>query len=78
MTNFKITVPPTTEQGSYSTIVSAAGKFGMTAAQEALWDYNSARAHDGLPPLKRMPKGTKYQSIKNTKSTERWIRNMVN
>jgi len=28
--------------------------------QNALWQYNGARAHDGLPPLKCMPKGTKY------------------
>lgn len=31
-----------------------------TLAKSALWDYNSARAHDGLPPLSRMPAGTVY------------------
>jgi hypothetical protein len=27
---------------------------------DALSEYNSARAHDGLPPIKRMPSGTTY------------------
>lgn len=52
---FNVTVPPTSEQGSYVT------KAADRAA--ALWDYNSARAHDGLPPLSRMPAGTKYERI---------------
>ena len=61
----KVTVPPTMEQGSYSTIVDSSGRFGTESiAQKALWDYNSARAHDGLSPLKRMPKGTKYQTMR--------------
>ena len=63
MTRFKVTVPPTMEQGSYTTIVSDGGKFGRTAAQDALQDYNSCRAHDGLPPIRRMPAGTRYKSI---------------
>ena len=63
--NYLVTVPPTMEQGSYKTRVSASGSaFGQTKAQAALQDYNSARAHDGLPPINRMPRGTKYQRIK--------------
>lgn len=58
MARFKVTVPPTMEQGSYVTVVSDG--FRQTAAQAALQDYNSARAHDGLPPIRRMPAGTKY------------------
>jgi hypothetical protein len=53
------TVPPTSEQGSYQGTASAS--YGETLAQSALWDYNSARAHDGLPPLSRMPAGTTYR-----------------
>jgi len=61
MARYKVTVPLTREQGSYSTEVSSGGRFGTeTIAQKALWDYNNARAHDGLPPIKRMPAGTKY------------------
>lgn len=56
---YTVTVPPTTEQGSYKTTVS--GSLYQTMKQEALQAYNSARAHDGLPPLKRMPKGVKYE-----------------
>lgn len=54
----RFTVPPTSEVGSYSGTCSAS--FGETLAQSALWDYNSARAHDGLQPLSRMPAGTIY------------------
>ena len=52
----KVIVPPTMEVGSYSTFVSGNKEF----RKEALQDYNSARSHDGLPPLRKMPKGTKY------------------
>lgn len=58
---YKVTVPPTTEQGSYRTIVSGSALQSYRA--EALQDYNSARAHDGLPPVARMPVGTKYEAI---------------
>lgn len=61
---YQVTVPPTKEQGSYKTIISVAGSI-ETVAEATLWDYNSARAHDGLPPLKRMPKGTRYTRLDN-------------
>jgi catechol-2,3-dioxygenase len=57
-----VTVPPTKEQGS-STFI-AYNNYYETLAQNALWKYNSMRKHDGLPPLKRMPKGTKYERLK--------------
>ena len=59
MVKYKVTVPPTMEQGSYTTIVS-----GLNYRKDALQDYNSCRAHDGLPPLQRMPAGTAYTRIK--------------
>jgi len=59
---YKVSVPRTRGVGSYSSIV--ANKV-TSKEKNALWIYNSAREHDGLPPLKRMPKGTKY--IKQTK-----------
>ena len=54
---WSVRVPPTMEQGSYTTNVS--GSTQAEARANALWDYNSARAHDGLPPVKRLPAGTK-------------------
>lgn len=59
---YDVYVPPTKEQGDYRTVVS--GSYFETYRQEALSDYNSARAHDGLEPLTRMPKGTTYTPIK--------------
>lgn len=62
--NYTVKVPPTAEQGSYQTTVSSSGKWGTeTIAQKALWNYNSARAHDGLAPISRMPSGTTYTPI---------------
>lgn len=61
MTRYIVKVPPTMEQGSYTTSVTTRGGwFNESISKQALRDYNSARAHDGLPPIKRMPKGTKY------------------
>jgi len=57
-TVYTVIVPYTMEQGSYTTRVKST--YYETFRQAALQDYNSARAHDGLPPLKRMPKGTTY------------------
>jgi hypothetical protein len=53
---YVITCPPTREMGSYKTRHCGPK---ATARQHALWDYNSARAHDGLGPVKRLPPGTK-------------------
>jgi hypothetical protein len=58
---YKVKVPPTAEQGSYTTEVK--GSRNQSYRAEALQDYNSARAHDGLPPVKRMPAGTTYCPI---------------
>ena len=61
MKKYIVNVPPTWEQGSYVTIVST--EWDRRYRQLALEDYNSARQHDGLPPIQRMPKGTKYTKI---------------
>ena len=58
MATYKVYVPPTDDMGSYTTIV--ANTQWETKEQQALWDYNNAREHDGLEPLSRMPRGTKY------------------
>ncbi len=66
MARYRVTVPPTMEQGSYVTDVSDG--YHQTIAQAALQDYNGCRAHDGLPPISRMPRGTKYiRLIQKTK-----------
>ena len=61
MNRYQVAVPPTRDQGSYSCIASAS--YMETMKQNALWAYNSARAHDGLPPLSRMPSGTSYKRL---------------
>jgi hypothetical protein len=51
-------VPPTNEMGCYKFKIRTSAT--ETKSQAALWDYNSARAHDGLEPVRRMPNGTIY------------------
>lgn len=62
MKTFTVKVPPTAEQGSYAT--TARASYFQTMRACALQDYNSARAHDGLPPISRMPRGTTYTPSK--------------
>lgn len=57
---YKITVPPTMEMGSYFATVS---DWYTSKSVAALSSYNSARAHDGLKPVKRMPNGTQYNPL---------------
>lgn len=59
---YTVKVPPTREQGSYRTTCSSESHYQSYRA-EALQDYNSAREHDGLPPISRMPAGTSYTPI---------------
>ena len=63
MIRYKVTVPPTRDQGSFSCISSASYMESMK--QNALWAYNSARAHDGQAPLSRMPAGTVYAKVQS-------------
>ena len=60
---YKVTVPPTRDQGSFSCIASAS--YMETMKQNALWSYNHSRAHDGQPPLSRMPAGTVYAKVQS-------------
>lgn len=53
---YVITMPPTAEVGSYKTKHCGSK---AEAREHALWDYNKAREHDGLPPVQRLPAGTK-------------------
>jgi len=34
-----------------------------TMEENALWHYNSSRAHDGLQPLKHLPSGVTFSPI---------------
>jgi len=48
---------PVTDQMSPCQIVGTSSTV-ETASENALWEYNSRRDHDGLPPLARLPRGT--------------------
>ena len=59
---YKVIIPPTNEQGSYKT--TAEDNQHQSARAMALQDYNTCRAHDGLPPVKRLPTGTQFVQIR--------------
>ena len=44
------------DMGSYETVVTASAS--ETLMENLLWDINSAREHDGLRPLSRVPKSS--------------------
>lgn len=60
MAKYSVYIPPTMDQGEGNFICT--DDF-MTVAKDALSDYNSNRAHDGQPPLNRMPNGTTYARL---------------
>jgi len=61
MTNYSVNVPSTMNQGSFQ--YRCNDNYGETYQENALYTYNSARAHDCQAPLKRMPNGTTYTRI---------------
>lgn len=63
MTRYKVHVPCTIQMGSYTTIAT---EYTMESKEDnALWDYNNARAHDGLKPLNALPDGTTFTRIED-------------
>lgn len=60
MAKYNVNVPGTMDQGECNFICT--DDF-MTAAKDALQDYNSCREHDFQPPLNRMPNGTTYARV---------------
>jgi len=61
---WKVTVPPTRDMSEFKT--NARESTLETKEENALWDYNHARAHDGLRPLKNLPDKTKFEPVYNT------------
>jgi hypothetical protein len=55
----KAIIPTTKHIGSYT--LTGKNSFFYTAKQNILWDYNKAREREGLQPLKKMPRGTRYK-----------------
>lgn len=60
MKTYKITTPNTMQVSSH-TFTHKGTK--AEAIANALQDYNSARAHDGLEPLAKLPRGTVCKSV---------------
>lgn len=58
---YEVRIPPTSTMSSYFT--NAKGSNRETVRENALWHYNSARDHDGLPPVRRLPQKTKFKPV---------------
>lgn len=70
---YRIEVPPTAEMGNFQSIIFETS--AETVAKSALHSYNNAREYDGLPPITRMPNGTKYILLKDTSEDMRMDKN---
>jgi hypothetical protein len=57
-----VTIVPVTNDQSPARFIASA-TYMETMRQNALWHYNKMREHDGQEPLKRMPKGTRYEKV---------------
>lgn len=58
---YKATFPMTAQMSPISYVVTSSSM--ETKEEQALWYYNQSRDHDGLPPVKNLPKGTKFEEI---------------
>lgn len=61
MAKYLCKVPVTRDQGPCEIVCYES--YMETYRQNALWDYNRMRDHDGQPHLTRMPNGTTYTRI---------------
>ncbi len=53
---FKVTFPFIPDMGSISPMVVSRNPM-ESEREQALWQLNSMRAHDGLKPMSRLPSG---------------------
>jgi hypothetical protein len=61
MKKYKVTFPLCNSMSQISYIIKSYPQ--ETKEKAALWAYNKSREHDGLLPLKRLPKGVKFTPI---------------
>ncbi len=54
------------DMGSISAM-SITGSYGETKEEQALWQINSMRRHDGLPELNKLPDDIQFTPVKGTR-----------
>ena len=57
-------IPVTNDQGNCEILGVANGS--ETTRENALWEYNSMREHDGQPPVSDLPIGTTSEVIEES------------
>ncbi len=58
--SYRVKVPFQNDMGTVGLFVVTPTPM-ETASEQALWQINNMRDHDGLPHLSRMPAGTTYE-----------------
>jgi len=58
---YRVFFPLTNKMSKIDYVVS--DKSMETKEEEALWNYNRSRDHDGLLPLSELPKGAVFKAI---------------
>jgi hypothetical protein len=59
---YKVTIPFQDDMGSIAPFIAKSTTL-LSAREDALWEFNSMRRHDGLPERKRLPNGTKFEPV---------------
>jgi hypothetical protein len=59
---YRVTFPFIPSMGSVLPIIASSSSM-ETKEDNALWDLNNSREHDGLKPLLCLPKGTRFEPI---------------
>lgn len=65
MSRYYVTVPFVDDMGTISPFIASSTPL-ENHREDALWQINSMRDHDGLPHLKKLPVGTKFDRIVGT------------
>jgi hypothetical protein len=67
---YKVTIPLTHEMPGM--IMTVEDKLIESKEEEALWYFNRSRDHDGVPPVKRLPRGTRFEAIEEETQFNTW------
>ena len=61
---YKASIPFIPDMGSVSPIICS-DSHGETKRKAVLWQINSMRDHDGLPHLECLPRGVKFEPVRD-------------
>lgn len=67
---YKAIIPLTYEMPGM--VVTVEDKTMECKEEEALWNFNRSREHDGLIPVTKLPRGTRFEAIEDENQFNTW------